>query len=64
MDFNELNPNLQEKARACKTAEELLALAKSEGLQLSDDDLDAISGGMPYMTPDPCPCDNDDNGPE
>ena len=34
MDFKELSPELQEKARACKTPEELVALAEKEGYEL------------------------------
>lgn len=45
MELNDLAPELQEKAKACETAEELLALAKEEGVELTDADLDAVSGG-------------------
>ena len=45
MDFKDLTPELQKKARACKTPEDILALAKDEGYELSDDDLAAVSGG-------------------
>ena len=45
MNIDELTPEQQEKANACKTAEELVALAKEEGIELSDDDLEQISGG-------------------
>lgn len=45
MDFDDLSPELREKAEACKTPEELFALAKAEGIELSDEQLDAISGG-------------------
>ena len=34
-----------EKARACHNNEELLALAKEEGIELNDEQLSAISGG-------------------
>ena len=34
-----------EKVRGCKNSEELLALAKKEGIELSDEQLTAISGG-------------------
>ena len=34
------------KAKACETSEELYALAKEEGVELSEDDLASISGGM------------------
>ena len=33
------------KVRACKNSEELLALAKAEGVELTDEQLAAISGG-------------------
>ena len=33
------------KASACKSSEELLAYAKSEGVQLTDEQLAAINGG-------------------
>ncbi len=46
MDFKELSPELQEKARACKTPEELVALAEKEGYELTDEELKAISGGI------------------
>ena len=45
MDYSEISDEIKAKAKACKTAEELFALAKSEGIDLSDDDLTAISGG-------------------
>ncbi len=45
MDFKDLSPELRDKAKACKNPEELLNLAKEEGYELSDDDLDGISGG-------------------
>lgn len=45
MKFENLSPELQEKARACKTAEDLLNLAKTEGYELSDEELEAISAG-------------------
>ena len=47
MDFESLDisPELREKAKACKTSEELLALAKKEGYKLSDAEMEAVSGG-------------------
>lgn len=46
MDFKDLTPELRDKARKCKTPQELLELAKEEGYELSDEDLEAISGGV------------------
>ena len=34
-----------EKVKACKTVDELLTLAKHEGIELSDEQLAAVSGG-------------------
>ena len=45
MTFDELSAELQEKVKACTTPEEIQALAKEEGYELSDNDLDAIAGG-------------------
>ena len=38
-------PELREKAKACTSPDELLALAKKEGYKLSEDGLTAVSGG-------------------
>ena len=45
MHFENLTPELKEKALACETTDELVELAKSEGVDLSDEELDGISGG-------------------
>jgi len=45
MNFEDLTPEQQEKAKSCKTPEDLIALAKNEGYELSEDELNAISGG-------------------
>lgn len=45
MNFEGITEEQKAKAKACTTSEELIALAKEEGLDLTDADLDAISGG-------------------
>ena len=45
MDYKDLSPELQEKVRACRTAEELHELAREEDVEIPDDELDAIAGG-------------------
>ena len=45
MDLNRLTPEQIKKAKACKTPEELLALAKEEGYTLSEEELQSVSGG-------------------
>lgn len=34
------------KVKACKNQEELLALAKQEGIELTDEQLEAVAGGL------------------
>ena len=43
--FDELPDELKEKAKACKSADELLQLAKDNMVSLSDEEIEAISGG-------------------
>lgn len=45
MNYEDLTPDMMDKARACKTPEELLQLAKESGYELSDKELEQISGG-------------------
>ena len=40
-----------EKVKACKNNDELLALAKKEGIELSEEQLAAVSGGICTSTP-------------
>ena len=47
MDFEKLNnPEFLEKLKSAKTPEELKALAQEEGVELSDEQLKAVSGGF------------------
>lgn len=48
MDLNNLPDELKEKAKTCESASELLALADSEGVELTDDQLEAVSGGVDW----------------
>ena len=55
------------KLRQCKTQEEMLALAKEEGVELNEEQLDAVSGGVCENLPDSvsrtCPiCNTNTNG--
>jgi len=48
------------KVKQCKDHEKLLALAKQEGIELSDEQLSAVSGGGCFST-NGCPnCGSDD----
>ena len=44
-EFDNLSEETRAKLVAAKTPEEILAVAKDEGLKLSEEDLEAISGG-------------------
>ena len=46
MNYENLTPEQIEKAKACKSTDELVALAKAEGIELTSEQLDAVSGGF------------------
>lgn len=46
--IRDLSPELQEKARACKSVEELLKLADDNNVELTPDQLEAVSGGTAF----------------
>ena len=48
MEFKDLTEDQKAKIRECKTPEEMLALAKEEGYELSDEELESISGGISW----------------
>ena len=45
MDFEDLTEEQKAKARACKTPEELVQLAMDEDVDLTEDQLEEVSGG-------------------
>ncbi|MBO7673443.1 MAG: Nif11-like leader peptide family natural product precursor [Atopobiaceae bacterium] len=57
MDYKELNEEQKAKARECKTPEEIMALAASEGYELSDEELNAlgVAGGWCVTDQKGCP---------
>ena len=64
MNYNELTEEQKAKARACKTPEDILALAKEEGYELTDEEPKDVSGGIKWRCSDktcsgfaPCPLD-------
>ena len=46
MSTDNLSPELLEKLKACTTSEELKSLVEAEGFELTDDMLQAVSGGV------------------
>lgn len=51
-----MTPELKEKALACKTSEELFELARSEGIELTQEQLDSVSGGTIWYSCDDKEC--------
>lgn len=45
LDIKDLPENIRDRAEACKTREELLALAQEVGHELTDEELESVSGG-------------------
>ena len=46
MDLRDLTPEQKERARTCESPEELIALAISEGIDITDEQLESINGGV------------------
>ena len=46
--WNSLNDEQKEKAKACKSMDELTTLAGKESIELPDELLDAVAGGFIY----------------
>ena len=60
MNFDDLTPEKKEKVLACKTPEELLSLAREEGYNLTEEQLEGITGGWGSCDSyDPGPCQTD-----
>ena len=46
MDFANLTPELQERVKECKALEDIQAPAEAEGIELSGEELEGMSGGL------------------
>ncbi len=45
MKIEDVSPEIIEKAKACETPEQIFALAKEEGIELTDEQMEIIAGG-------------------
>ncbi len=45
MEMKDLTPEQKEKFKSCETSQDIIRLAESEGIKLTDEQLDRISGG-------------------
>ena len=52
MDFNDLTPEVKAKLKGAETPDEILALAREEGYELTDEELEAVSGGYSWNCDD------------
>ena len=51
MNFEDLkNPELQDKLKACKTTDDIIELVRTEGVDLTDEQLQALAGGEERVT--------------
>ena len=48
MDYNDLSDELKAKARKCTSVDELVKLAKEEGIVLTDEQMESIAGGSAW----------------
>ena len=55
--LNGLSEEQIAKVKACKNQEEIIAFAKQEGIELTDEQLEAVSGGGCSTQTSPVPCD-------
>lgn len=49
------SPELQEKLKSANTFEDLMTIANEEGVELTDEQIDQISGGGAWNHPKNCP---------
>ena len=52
--YENLTDEQKEKAKKCKTMDEMMALAGEWGIELPDEMLDAVAGGS-HVEHEPCP---------
>lgn len=50
MNLNELSLEQQERIRSCTTPEELEGFLEREGIELSDETLDELAGGVKIVS--------------
>ena len=55
MNYEDLTDEQKAKARACETPEDVLRLTQEEGFELSDEQLEGISGGWCATNMKECP---------
>jgi hypothetical protein len=54
MDFDESSPDVQERARSCKTSAEVKAFAREVGQELADEQIQDIAAGAHWKDKKSC----------
>jgi hypothetical protein len=54
MDFDELSPDVRERARSCKTSAEVKAFAREVGQELADEQIQDIAAGAHWKDKKSC----------
>ena len=49
MNIEDLTPEVLASAKACTTPEELIELARREGYELTDEQLESFAGGVSWI---------------
>ena len=57
MKYSDLTPEQKKRVAECRTPEELFELAKEEGMEIPDEELDGIAGGWCSEHEWGCPAD-------
>lgn len=50
MTFDELTPEQKAKVEACETPDQILELAKEEGIELTDEQINGVAGGVEWKS--------------
>ena len=46
--YENLSDEVKAKVKDCKTTEDIMKLAQSEGIELTEEQLEAVAGGSPW----------------
>ena len=62
MRFEDMTPEMVERAKGCETAEERTAFIRENGIELTDEQLEGISGGKKFGETQRDQCPNNKDG--
>ena len=62
MRFEDMTPEMVERAKGCETAEERTAFIRENGIELTDEQLEGIAGGKKFGESSSSQCPNNKDG--